>query len=209
MPARADRYVKICLPPSVRLTIRLRLHHTMFRFLHAADIHLDSPLRGLHRYEGAPQEEIRHAARRALANLVDLALKESAAFVLIAGDLYDGNWKDHRTGLFFVSQMVRLRAAGISVFLIAGNHDAANRMTRSLPLPENVRMFDHRKAETVKIESLGVAIHGQSFAAQAIMEDLSAAYPPAIGGLLNIGLLHTCEAAMKDTSRMPHVRSRG
>lgn len=164
----------------------------MFRFLHAADIHLDSPLRGLHRYEGAPQDEIRQASRRALANLVQLALDESVAFVLIAGDLYDGDWKDHRTGLYFVSQMVRLREAGIPVFVIAGNHDAMNRMTRSLPLPENVRMLDHKKAETVKLEKLGVAVHGQSFAAQAVLEDLSAGYPPAVGGMFNIGVLHTC-----------------
>ena len=165
---------------------------TMFRFLHAADIHLDSPLRGLHRYEGAPQDEIRQASRRALANLVQLALDESVAFVLIAGDLYDGDWKDHRTGLYFVSQMVRLREAGIPVFVIAGNHDAMNRMTRSLPLPENVRMLDHKKAETVKLENLGVAIHGQSFATQAVLDDLSAGYPPAVGGMFNIGVLHTC-----------------
>lgn len=164
----------------------------MFRFLHAADIHLDSPLRGLYRYEGAPRDEIRQASRRALANLVQVALDEAVAFVIIAGDLYDGDWKDHRTGLYFVSQMARLREAGIPVFVIAGNHDAMNRMTRSLPLPENVRMLDHKRAETVKMESLGVAIHGQSFATQSVLEDLSASYPLAVGGMFNIGMLHTC-----------------
>ncbi len=108
----------------------------MFRFLHTADIHLDSPLRGLERYEGAPAAEIRGATRRALENLVELAIEQSVAFVLVAGDLYDGDWKEFRTGLFFVSQMVKLREAGIPVYLIAGNHDAANKMTRKLPLPK-------------------------------------------------------------------------
>ena len=164
----------------------------MFKFLHAADIHLDSPLRGLQRYEGAPVEEIRQASRRALENLVQLAIDQSVAFVLIAGDLYDGDWKDHRTGLYFVSQMVRLREAGIPVIAIAGNHDAANKMTRTLPLPENVRMLDHQRPETFFLEQSGVAIHGQSFATAAVLEDLSAAYPPAVAGMLNIGLLHTC-----------------
>ncbi|MCL4855094.1 MAG: DNA repair exonuclease, partial [Bryobacteraceae bacterium] len=97
----------------------------MFKFIHAADIHLDSPLRGLERYEGAPIEEIRGATRRALENLVDLAVEQSVAFVLVAGDLYDGDWREFRTGLYFVSQMARLRDAGIPVVLIAGNHDAA------------------------------------------------------------------------------------
>ena len=164
----------------------------MFKFLHAADIHLDSPLRGLQRYEGAPVDEIRQASRRALENLVQLAIDQSVAFVLIAGDLYDGDWKDHRTGLYFVSQMVRLREAGIPVIAIAGNHDAANKMTRTLPLPENVHMLDHKRPETFCLDQWGVAIHGQSFATGAVLEDLSAAYPPAVGGMLNIGLLHTC-----------------
>jgi DNA repair protein SbcD/Mre11 len=164
----------------------------MFKFLHAADIHLDSPLQGLQRYEGAPVEEIRQASRRALENLVQLAIEQSVAFVLIAGDLYDGDWKDHRTGLYFVSQMVLLREAGIPVIVIAGNHDAANKMTRQLPLPENVHMLDHRRPETFRLEDWGVAVHGQSFASQSVMEDLSAGYPPALGGMLNVGLLHTC-----------------
>ncbi len=67
----------------------------MFRFLHAADIHLDSPQRGLDRYEGAPVVECRGATRRALENLVDLALAERVAFVAIVGDLYDGDWPDY------------------------------------------------------------------------------------------------------------------
>jgi DNA repair exonuclease SbcCD nuclease subunit len=163
----------------------------MFTFLHAADIHLDSPLRGLERYEGAPVEEIRRATRRALQNLVQLALDRSVSLVLIAGDLYDGDWKDHRTGLFFVAEMVRLREAGIPVVLIAGNHDAANTMTRTLPMPDNVHLLDHRRPETLRFDDLGVAIHGQSFATKAVTEDLSAAYPPAVRGMLNLGLLHT------------------
>ncbi|HEY9422407.1 MAG TPA: DNA repair exonuclease, partial [Thermoanaerobaculia bacterium] len=96
----------------------------MLKFLHAADIHLDSPLRGLERYEGAPVDEIRGATRRAFENLVDLAISEEAAFLLLAGDLYDGDWKDYNTGLFFTAQMARLREAEIRAFVIAGNHDA-------------------------------------------------------------------------------------
>ena len=62
------------------------------KFIHAADIHLDSPLRGLEGYEGAPVEEIRGAARRAFENLIQLAIDEEVAFILLAGDLYDGDW---------------------------------------------------------------------------------------------------------------------
>ncbi len=163
----------------------------MLKFLHAADVHLDSPLCGLARYDGAPVEEIRGATRRAFEALVDLALDEEVAFLLLAGDLYDGDWKDYNTGLFFAAQMGRLAAAGIPVFLAAGNHDAASQITKVLRPPANVRVFSTRHPETALLESAGVAIHGQGFAHAAVADDLSAAYPPAVPHLWNIGLLHT------------------
>ncbi len=173
----------------------------MLKFLHAADVHLDSPLKGLERYEGAPADEIRRACRRALENLVRLAVEESVAFVLIAGDLYDGDRPDQRTGLYFVSQMTELRAANIPVYLVAGNHDAANKVSRTLAMPENVHRFTHRRPETMRLADLGVAIHGQSFAKAAVTDDLAAAYPAAVPGMFNIGLLHTAA-----TGREGHER---
>ncbi|MHC4875572.1 MAG: metallophosphoesterase family protein [Planctomycetota bacterium] len=161
------------------------------RFLHAADIHLDSPLRGLSRYEGAPGEEIRQATRKALQNLVGLAIDERVDFVLIAGDLYDGDWQDHNTGLFFTAQMTRLNETGIPVLMIRGNHDAASKMSKSLRLPPNVTLLNHKRPQTVTLDDLGVAVHGQSFAKQAVTENIAVHYPAAVPGLLNIGLLHT------------------
>src|SRR3954469_5070832 len=97
-------------------------------FLHAADIHLDSPLRGLEQYEHAPVDRIRGATRRAFVKMFDLAVGRRVDFVLIAGDLYDGDWRDYNTGLFLVAQLGRLRDAGIPALMISGNHDAANKM---------------------------------------------------------------------------------
>lgn len=162
-----------------------------FKFLHAADIHLDSPLRGLERYEDAPVEAVRTAPRRAFENLVQLALDEAVDFVLLAGDLYDGDWKDHHTGLFFVRQMRRLEEAGVPVFLVSGNHDAISRITRELSLPGNVTRFPSDAPRTVSIEALGVAIHGQSFAGRSVPQDLSAGYPLGQPDRFDIGLLHT------------------
>jgi len=164
----------------------------MFKFLHAADIHLDSPMHKLEDYEGAPVDEIRGATRRAFENLVELAIAEKVAFVLIAGDLYDGDWKDYNTGLYFVSQMSRLREADIPIYIIAGNHDAASKITKSLRLPEGVHIFPSNKPTTVRQEKLNVAIHGQSFSSPAVKKDLSAKYPPRLKDCFNIGLLHTC-----------------
>jgi len=110
-----------------------------FKFIHAADLHIDSPLHGLERYEGAPIDEIRGATRRAFDNLVDLAISESVEFILLAGDLYDGDWKDYNTGLYFIERMGRLRDADIKVFIIAGNHDAASQISKHLRPPDNVK----------------------------------------------------------------------
>ncbi len=162
------------------------------RFVHAADLHLDSPLRGLSRYEGAPTDRIRGATRDAMRNLVDLCLEEAADFLLVAGDLYDGDWPDYSTGLFFSAQMSRLREADIPVYLVRGNHDAQNRMTRGLDLPDNVRELSWRKPETVLDERLGLAVHGQGFARREVRDDLAAAYPDPVAGMFNVGLLHTC-----------------
>lgn len=164
----------------------------MFKFIHCADIHLDSPLRGLERYEGAPLSAIRLATRAALENVVRLAVEEMVDLVLIAGDLFDGNWRDYNTGLFFASQMSRLREAGIRVVIVAGNHDAENKMTRSLRWPDNVRVLASARPETARFDDIGVAVHGQSFAQAAVSEDISRAYPQALPGMFNIGLLHTC-----------------
>lgn len=162
------------------------------KFVHAADIHLDSPLRGLERYPGAPAEQIREATRRAVENLVELCIDEAADFLLIAGDLYDGTWKDYNTGLFFTDKMSRLREAEIPVFIVRGNHDAASQITTKLRLPENVSELSIRRAETKALGNLGVAVHGQSFANKAVTDDLAAHYPDPIPGFFNIGLLHTC-----------------
>lgn len=161
------------------------------RFLHCADIHLDSPLRGLERYEGAPVEQVRGATRRAFENMVQCALREKVDFVVIAGDLYDGDWPDFNTGLFFAKGMAQLGESGIAVYVFRGNHDAASKLTRSLPLPKNVHLFPDKAPKTLTDDNLGLAVHGQSFATAAVFDDLAADYPRAVPGYFNLGALHT------------------
>ena len=161
------------------------------KFVHAADLHVDSPMRGLDRYEGAPVERLRGATRRALENLVALCVEEQAAFLLLAGDVFDGGWKDYSTGLFFAAQMARLREANVPVLLVRGNHDAASSVVRALRLPENVRELSSRRPESVELADAGVVVHGQSFSQRITSEDLAARYPDASPGAFNVGLLHT------------------
>lgn len=167
---------------------------TDFRFLHAADIHLDSPLHGLSRYEGLPESEIRGATRAAFDTLVRRAIDEAVDFVVLAGDLFDGDWKDMGTGLYFARAMGELHLAGIPVFLIAGNHDAASVISRRIPWPPNVRAFDARKSQTHRLDHLKVAVHGQSFSTPAVTDNFVMAYPDRLEHHLNIGMLHTALA---------------
>ncbi len=164
---------------------------TQFKFIHAADIHLDSPLKGLESYPDAPVNQIRNATRRALDNLIDLAIDQEVAFVLLAGDIADGDWKDYNTGLFFTQRMGRLREAGIRVFMVSGNHDAASVIAKALRPPDNVHIFSTNQPESIHIPDLSVVIHGQSYKNRETTDDLAARYPQAIPDLFNIGLLHT------------------
>jgi exonuclease SbcD len=162
------------------------------KLVHAADLHLDSPLVGLDSEASAPVARLRLATRHALANLVDLCLEEEASLLLLAGDLWDGEWRDYSTGLHFAAQMARLARRGVHVVWLRGNHDAESRVTRHLSsLPERVRELSTRRPESVELEDLGIAVHGQGFATRAVTDSLVRAYPEPRRGLLNIGLLHT------------------
>jgi len=161
------------------------------KFIHAADIHLDSPLTGLSAYADAPVEMLRTATRDAFTNLVTEAIEQPVDFMVIAGDLYDGTWKDHNTGIYFCKEMGRLKKAGIPVYVLFGNHDAESEMTKKLQLPDNVFTFDTRKPTTFRLEHLKVALHGRSFKEKETLENFATGYPAPVPGMFNIGVLHT------------------
>jgi exonuclease SbcD len=161
------------------------------KFVHAADLHIDSPLRGLEHYEGAPVERVRLATRSALENLVKVCIEEEISFLVVAGDLFDYDWRDFNTALFVVKQIQLLKRHDIAVYVIRGNHDSRDEMSYRVPWPDNLKLLDHRNPETVLIEDLGVAVHGMSFPRRELHENLVPRYPDPVKDLLNIGLLHT------------------
>ena len=165
-----------------------------YRFVHAADLHLDSPLRSLALRDPDLAELIGNATRRAFVRIVDLCLDEQVDALLLAGDLYDGEQTSMKTARFLGDQVRRLHEAGVAVFVIRGNHDALSRITKELILPDSVKVFGGR-AETVEVERASgdfpVAIHGLSFAQPQAPESLVGKYKPAVEGAANIGILHT------------------
>ncbi|MCA9263433.1 MAG: DNA repair exonuclease [Planctomycetales bacterium] len=161
------------------------------RFIHTADLHIDSPLRGLSRYEGAPVDRLRSATRQAFENVVAVAIERRVDFMVIAGDLFDGDWPDMQTGLWTARQFRRLEHENIHVYLLRGNHDAASQMESHLEWPSNVHCFAEDQPSTFTLEGHQVALHGQGFADRETREDLVAGYPPAVPEVFNIGVLHT------------------
>lgn len=161
------------------------------KFIHAADLHIDSPMRGLDSYDRAPIDLIRGATRRALIGLVDLALREEVDLVLLAGDIFDRDLGDFRAALFFREQMIRLVSAGIRVFIVKGNHDAEGQISKRLPDLQGVHIFSSRAAEVIDLADLGVAVHGRSFTERIVSEDLVPSYHEPVAGRFNIGILHT------------------
>ncbi len=160
------------------------------KFIQASDLHIDSPLRGLDKYEDAPADMIRSATRDAFENLVDLAIDERVEFVILSGDLADGDWKNTQTMLWLNGQFRRLEEDGIQVYTIRGNHDAQNNLSKSITLAGNVHEFP-TKPYTFKDPKGKYAIHGQSYPSREVKDNLVKDYPEAIDGMFNIGMLHT------------------
>ena len=163
-----------------------------FRFVHTADIHLDSPLKSLAMRDKGLAEVVGNATRSTFRRIVDLCVAEDVQALLIAGDLYDGSQTSMKTARFLAQEMERLAAASIPVFAIRGNHDAASKITRELTLPDNVTVFPG-KTEVIETEWNGhsVAVHGISFRDPHAPDTLLDRFGPALQGAFNIGILHT------------------
>lgn len=162
------------------------------KIVHAADLHIDSPLRGLERYAGAPVDRVRAATREAFGRVVELCQRERARFLILAGDVFDGDWKDMNTGIWFAGRLRELRDVGCDVLLLRGNHD--HELTRALRHPPHVHEFSipsDPAGRTFVFEHEGVAFHGASYPARDVRTTLLPYYPRPIAGLLNVGVLHT------------------
>jgi exonuclease SbcD len=162
-----------------------------FQFIHAADLHIDSPLAALGAKDAGVAAAFAAAGRKAVERLIAETIDSGAKFLVIAGDVFDGDWRDVATGLFFAKELGKLARANVKTFLIKGNHDAENRMSRSLNYPPGVHAFDGRRGQTQLIEEINVAIHGRSFLDREAPPDFLSGYAPRREGWLNIGLLHT------------------
>ncbi|MBQ9370562.1 MAG: DNA repair exonuclease [Thermoguttaceae bacterium] len=172
------------------------------QFIHTADLHIDSPLKGLTSKDDEVAQKVRNATRDAFAALVTEAIKRQVAFVVIAGDIFDGKWDDVGTGIWTAKQFDRLAEASIPVFMLYGNHDKKNPILRNLGLPKNVKVFSDSAPERIhfpedcpdldaKAFDERITLTGQGYSDWKCKVDLAAKYPDREEGRFNIGVLHT------------------
>ncbi|WP_298425928.1 DNA repair exonuclease [Rhodoblastus sp.] len=162
-----------------------------FTFLHAADLHLGSPFRGLSLRDESLATRLASASRDAFADLVDRALEEQVRFAILAGDIFDGDWRDASIALFFNRQIARLAKAGVPIYLLKGNHDADSVVTKSLSLPDLAHQFPTGRPGSFELPEWRVILHGRGFSHRAESENLARSFPAPRPGWFNIGVLHS------------------
>jgi len=166
----------------------------MIKFLHTADIHLDSPLRSLALRNKELPNHVHVATRAVLRKIINLAIDENVAALLLAGDIFDNTRRSAQTLAFLRAQLERLKEVNIPVFYIKGNHDAENPLTDAMDWPDNVTIFSGR-GESFPLgqkapDGRAIYLHGVSFSGQQA-PNLLDKFPPLVANAVNIGLLHT------------------
>ena len=169
------------------------------KFIHAADLHIDSPMKGLAEKDEKIAQKVREATRMAFKNLVDFAIENKVAFIVIAGDVFDGKWDDAATGRWTGEQFRQLCEHNVDVFLVYGNHDGKNKILKNMRTAvfpgegENLVVFPSDKPEKMVREYDGerFAITGQSYSDEVCSVDLAENFPAREPNAFNIGVLHT------------------
>jgi DNA repair exonuclease SbcCD nuclease subunit len=162
------------------------------RFIHAADLHLDSPFRGLANTSSRLRDELQAATLGAFARIIDHTIESKADFLVLAGDLYDSKDRSLRALVAFRRQMERLAERDISVYIVHGNHDPLNGWGSEFQLPPNVTTFSGKPAtEPVIRRGKEIArVTGISYARERVTENLAAAMKPDSDSPYSVGLLH-------------------
>jgi DNA repair exonuclease SbcCD nuclease subunit len=164
-----------------------------FTFLHCADLHLDSPFRGIEGSEPRIARRLQRAAFEAWEGLIEAAVREKVDFVVIAGDAYDGESRNLWAQLRFRASLERLAAAGIACFLAHGNHDPATSWNGDLSLPPSVHRFSDEQPEILEFRRQGklvARVCGMSYGQRQEPRDLAQLFPRPPDDVPAIAVLH-------------------
>lgn len=165
---------------------------TNFRFIHAADLHLDSPFRGLAEVSPDLGEMMHSATFRALDRIVGHTIDSKADFLVLSGDLYDSQDRSLRALVEFRRQMERLAERDVGVYVVHGNHDPLNGWGADFGMPPNVVVFDgEARAEPVVRNGKEVArVTGISYTQERVTDNLARSFPPTTNQTYSIAALH-------------------
>ncbi len=178
-----------------------------FCFVHAADLHLDTPFKGIS--ETAPHvgAALREASLDAFDSLVDLCLSRRAAFLVLAGDLYDGPERGLRAQLRLLDGLRRLSDAGIATFIVHGNHDPVEEGWSAVQTwPDLVHVFGHDAVAAVPVERDGrvlATVQGISYERREVTENLALGFVRQAGEGLQVAVLH-CNVAGAPDGHAPY-----
>jgi DNA repair exonuclease SbcCD nuclease subunit len=166
-----------------------------FTFIHAADLHLGCPFRGLRAVSPEVAEAADAATYRAFERILDLAIESRAAFVLFAGDVYDCEDRNLRAQFRFRAGLEKLHDHGIATYVIHGNHDHLAGASAKLELPPTAHVFPGKQCESVRCRGEGgeiAVVHGYSYPRREVRESVLRFYQRSSrdGDLFRIGLLH-------------------
>lgn len=165
-----------------------------FRFIHAADLHLDSPFRGLAKAPEQVREALTDSTFEAMRHLTQTAIREKVDFIVLAGDLYDEADRSLRAQLILVKEWEKLEEHGIAVYVIHGNHDPLNGARAALKLPQNVYVFGADQMEYQpayrRSGELAAFIYGISYGSRVVTENVAATYRIQPEAPFHIALLH-------------------
>ena len=162
------------------------------RFIHTADLHLDSPFKGMTGLEAKHLTSVRESTFSAFKSLIDYAIETKPDFILIVGDIYDGENRSLRAQMKFHEGMKKLDDVGIPVFISHGNHDHLGGRWTRFDLPLNTHVFTE-DVESVQLVVNGqdIVIHGFSYKERHIRDRVIDRYPLAENHeIIHIGMLH-------------------
>ncbi|WNB91458.1 DNA repair exonuclease [Bacillus sp. NEB1478] len=165
----------------------------MIKFLHCADLHLDSPFKGLSTLPDEFFKRLFESTFLSFKRLIDIAIAEKVDFVIIAGDLFDSSQRSLKAQSFLKSCFQRLQSHQIQVYACHGNHDPLDGQWVTLDWPSNVHFFSGSTIETYfyeKEEKKLACIHGFSYETTAITDNRTTLYPEKKDELYHIGVLH-------------------
>lgn len=173
------------------------------KFIHTADLHIDSPFKGLRRLPSSIFEKLKQSTFQAFDKIIEVAIEEQVDFVLIAGDLFDDDIRSLKAQIAMRTGFERLEKVGIQVYIIHGNHDHLSGSWAHINWPRNAHFFakNVEMIPFIRNGKLVAHIYGFSYEQRVVTRNMTEEYKKVDGAPFHIGMLHGNLEGKKDHDR--------